>query len=300
MRPPPLLDWFARRCLPPALARRAKLFASVPRHHLHRRRCRRGWIEHGHRYPHHLLFVAGLPKSGTTWVESMLSSVPGYGPLLIPEVNRHELLHGESHTFELPDDFRDRFDRMLVLTKMHVSGSEHNCRVLHAGRIPYAIVHRDLRDVAVSHIHYVKSTPWHPEHVAYAGLAVEGGLEHFADTLLPVYAQWVRSWHRHRDPNSSTMVSYEEMLSEPCRALQRIATTFELPLDPSQIEEIVAAHDFRKMSGGRSRGEERAGAFVRSGTAGGWRRHFTPSLERRYREILGDFPTDLGMPSLEW
>lgn len=295
-----MLDWFARRCLPPSLARRAKLAASVPRYHIHRRACRQGWIEHGSRYPHSLLFVAGLPKSGTTWVERMLSSVPGYGSLLIPEVNRHELAHGSSHTFELPDDFPSRFERMLVITKMHVHGSNHNCRVLAGGGIPYAIVHRDLRDVAVSHVHYAQATPWHPEHPVYSTVDLESGLDHFSRTLLPEYVEWVRSWHLNRDPGSSTMVAYEEMLQRPADALRRIVETFELPLERTDIEEIVAAHDFTRMSGGRRPGEERAGAFVRSGTAGGWRRHFTPALESRYREVLGAFPTDLGLPSLEW
>ncbi len=80
----------------------------------------------------------------------------------------------------------------------------------------------------------------------------------------------------------------------------QIVETFRLPLDLHQIEEIVAAHDFRRMSGGRRPGQERADAFVRSGTTGGWRRHFTPTIESRYREVLGEFPTDLGLPPLDW
>ncbi len=300
MRPPPILDWFAKRCLPPTVARRAKLIASVPRYHLHRRACRRSWAAHGDRYPHHLLFVAGLPKSGTTWVERMLSSIPGYSSILIPEVTRYELAHGESHTFELPHDFVSRFDRMLAITKMHVHGSIHNCRVLGDGGVPHAIVHRDLRDVAISHIHYVCSTPWHPEHRAYADLGIEQGLRHFGETLLGPYADWVRGWHRHRNPAISTIVTYEEMLNDPSSSLTRIVETFRLPLDLHQIEEIVAAHDFRRMSGGRRPGQERADAFVRSGTTGGWRRHFTPTIESRYREVLGEFPTDLGLPPLDW
>lgn len=300
MRPPPLLEWLARSLLSPPLARRAKIAAAGMRHRLHRRACRRGWVDHGHRYPHHLLFVAGLPKAGTTWVERMLASVPGYGSLLIPEVNRHELRHGSSHDFELPSNFTSRFDRMLVVTKMHVHGSIHNCRVLRAGGVPYAIVHRDLRDVAVSHVHYVRSTPWHPEHSTYAALDVMEGLRHFGETLLAEYAEWVRSWHRNRDPASSTIVSYEEMLEDASAALSRIVKVFELPLDADDVDTIVEAHSFGRMSGGRRPGEEQARAFVRSGTTGGWRRHFTTELEIRYRETLGDFPTDLGLPPLDW
>lgn len=230
----------------------------------------------------------------------MLSSVPGYGPLLIPEVTRYELLHGSSHGFDLPEDFVRRFERMLVITKMHVHGSARNCRILAAGGVPYAIVHRDLRDVAVSHVHYVRSTPWHPEHRDYGRLDVEGGLAHFADTLLPEYVSWVRSWHLNRDPAISTIVAYEQLLQDPCGSLQRIVDTFRLPLDRRGVDEIVAAHDFSIMSGGRSPGEERPGAFVRSGTAGGWRTRFNAALEDRYREVLGDFPADLGLPPLSW
>jgi len=70
--------------------------------------------------------------------------------------------------------------------------------------------------------------------------------------------------------------------------------------DADDVDTIVEAHSFGRMSGGRRPGEEQARAFVRSGTTGGWRRHFTTELEIRYRETLGDFPTDLGLPPLDW
>lgn len=66
MRPARGLEMFARRALPPTAARLAKRFAVWPRYWLQARACRRGYERFGERYPQTVLFIAGLPKSGTT------------------------------------------------------------------------------------------------------------------------------------------------------------------------------------------------------------------------------------------
>lgn len=42
-------------------------------------------------------------------------------------------------------------------------------------------------------------------------------------------------------------------------------------------------HDFEKLSGGRTRGKEDTRSHYRKGTAGDWRRHFTPSLVATFK-----------------
>jgi hypothetical protein len=259
-----------------------------------RRACHRGFQQIDEHYSQELLFIAGLPKSGTTWLEKMLTSYPGFNNLLIPEATAYELANGGSHDYDLPEDMFSRFEDMLVVTKMHVHGSPHNARLLHEASVKYVVLYRDLRDVAVSHYFYVRQTPWHPEYPIYKNLSVEEGLATFADRLLLPFANWVRSWHQNRDPDLSLVLRYEEMLADTVGVMTHVAEHFGLDSSPETVTEIVEAHSFENLSGGRSQGEESKNSFFRKGKSGDWRNHFTPELRERYKEIIGDFLIEFG------
>ncbi len=289
------LEKLARRWLPPAAARFAKRCTVGTRYRAQAAECRAGFERHGERYRQHILFVAGLPKSGTTWLERMLASFPGFSDVLIPDVAAFELAHGGSDRYDLPPDIFDRFHRMLVLTKMHVHGSPHNVEVLRKAGVRYVVLFRDLRDVAVSNVHYVQNTPWHPEHRHYRGLEMRDALEVFARRTLEDYADWVRSWAANRDPNASLVLRYEQMLEDPTGVLRSVADHFELGADDERIERIVEANSFKRLSSGRERGQEPAdGSFFRKGVAGDWVNHFTPELRESYKRRIGRFLIEFG------
>jgi alcohol sulfotransferase len=289
------LESMARRYLTPGMARLAKRMTVGWRYRRQAELCRAGYREYGERYRHPVIFVAGLPKSGTTWLEKMISSYPGFHELLIPDVAGHELSSGGSHDYELPDDMFERFGGMLVLTKMHVHGSAHNVEVLGRAKVPYIVLFRDLRDVAVSHLFYVKNTPWHPEYPLYRDQSVEGSLVIFAERMLGAYVEWVGSWSENRDVKQSVILQYEQLLEDDGRSgLQQIAELCELPRDADTIQRIVEANSFQRMSGGRQRGQQQTGEFVRKGVAGDWKNHFTEELKELYKPKIGQFLIDFG------
>ena len=263
-----------RRILPAPLARLARKWGGAMRFRRRMQKARDGYRKYSETYPHPLLFVAGLPKSGTSWLESMLASYPGYQHLVIPEAVQYELEHGGSHDFDLPDDTVDRFEDALAVLKLHVHGSAQNARLLHKAEVPYVVLYRDVRDVAVSHYFYVRRTPWHPEYEDYAGLSVDEALLHFGRTLLPDFVDWMRSWRERRDPDLSLELRYEDLLDDTEGEFRAVASHFGLDDSPATIERIVAEHRFENMSNGRSRGREDEDSFVRKGVAGDWRTHF--------------------------
>jgi hypothetical protein len=275
--------------LPPPIARIVRRIGVYPRYWLQMRACRSGFREFGHLYPQQVLFIAGLPKSGTTWLTNMVSSYPGFYDLLIPEQTAYDLKTGGSHDYDLPVDLFSQFERMLVVTKMHVHGSPHNVRVLNKAGVRYVVLYRDLRDVAVSEVHYLQCSRWHPEYPYYAGLSMFEGLEVFARRTLPAYINWVHSWCMNRDHEMSLELRYEDMLSDPIAAMTRIAEHFELDGSSERIKQIVEAHSFQNLSGGRNRGQESKSSFFRKGTSGDWRNYFTYELREIYKQHLGSF-----------
>ena len=44
-------------------------------------------------YPHRLVFIAGLPKSGTTWLENLMGAIPGYRRLVCYDLNNSLFEH---------------------------------------------------------------------------------------------------------------------------------------------------------------------------------------------------------------
>jgi len=289
-----VLKDLARNALPPVAARQGRRWGSRVRYWQQLRAARDGYRQHGDEYPNSLLFVAGLPKSGTSWLESMLASYPGFQKVTIPEAVHYELQHGGSHDFELPVDTAERFDNALVVSKLHVDGSRHNAQVLHAASVPYVVLYRDLRDVAVSHYFYVRRTPWHPEYEEYADRNVEEGLLHFGRTLLPDFVDWMRSWRKRRDPDLSVELRYEDLLDDTRKEFRSVAAHFGLGASPATVDRIVDEHRFENLSNGRSRGNADEDSFVRKGVAGDWKRHFTPDLKDRFKRHAGQVLVDFG------
>ena len=68
-----------------------------------------------------ILFVAGYPKSGTTWVENFISNIPGYNPRELngdPEIIRLQ---------NLPDDAFKWFPKSGYSSiKTHTNPNENN------------------------------------------------------------------------------------------------------------------------------------------------------------------------------
>jgi hypothetical protein len=266
-----------------------KNLISKPRYLFQLKQAQGGFEQFGDLYPQNLIFIAGLPKSGTSWLKKMICSYPGYQEVMIPEANAYEINYGGSHDFDLPEDTFSRFKNKLVVLKLHVHGSQHNFNLLKNSQIPFVVIYRDLRDVAVSYYFYVKQTPWHPEYNLYKNLKVEDGLKFFGENLLCEYAEWIESWTKIADDSFKLILRYEELLNNPEIELSKIARHCSLDDSPTKIQEIVKINSFNNLSGGRDKGNESSNSFLRKGIMGDWKNHFTPMLKDIYKEKISDF-----------
>lgn len=279
---------------PPLLARGIRRVAIRPRYQWQMMQASRGYDKHGSDYPYTCLFVAGLPKSGTSWLESMLASFPGYARVMIPEAIVHERSQGGTHDFDVPEDLFRRFDQRLAVLKLHARGSDWNVRLLEEADLPYVVMYRDLRDVAVSYFFYVQRTPWHPDHLNYRGLDIEEGLLHFGRTLLSEYVDWIRKWRDQRDQERSLIVRYEDLLKDTENVFRAVTDLYNLNADAEEVLEIVDAHRFDRMSGGRDRGDQDSASFFRKGVSGDWKQHFTSPVAQLFKKKAGRALVELG------
>lgn len=264
--------------VPHPVLRGAKKILRYPRYFHGVLRARQAYAQHGHGSAQKYIFVAGLPKSGTSWVESMLSYYPGYTLVSHPEITVFDYDNNGSHGFELPEDFFSRLGDALCVIKIHCHGSINNARILRESGVSYAVMYRDLRDAAVSHICYVQRTPWHPEYPTYSKLDMSTALVHFSKTLLPEWSVWIESWKENRDPRCSLELTYESLLDDTVARMKDLATLYGLPEDP--LDHIVDQNTFQQMSG--------KGSFFRKGRAGDWVNHFDDRARDAFKAQIGD------------
>lgn len=88
------------------------------------------------------------------------------------------------------------------------------------------------------------------------------------------------------------------------REKTRLGTGLPLRSDHIPAEKllgIVFDNRFEKLSGGRKRGEDDVKSHFRKGVAGDWRNHFTPKIERAFKDRYGELLVRLGYESnLDW
>jgi hypothetical protein len=290
------IEKHARKYIPSFIAPLAKKIIAYPRYYAQIKKCRAEYTIYKDKYGQHVLFIAGLPKSGTTWFEKMLGSLPGFSDVMIPEAISYEQTFYQSHTFEFPLQLFSRFNKALVVLKLHAHGSLHNFQILENNNIRYVVMYRDLRDVAVSHVFYVQRTAYHPEHSIYKNLNLKEGLLHFAHTLLPEFIKWVDSWHQYAGSSLCYILKYEDLSANPFIKMTEVINHYRLNISGEELHDIIAKNSFENLSGGRRKGSPDSASFFRSGTSGDWKNHFDDELTTLYNTILKAFLFKYGYP----
>lgn len=276
------------KALPPPLGRIAKRALVYPRYWMCLFRAHQGWRKYGSRYKHPIIFIAGMPKSGTTWLEKMIASNLGYTELLIPSATFSELKNSQGHIFELPSGFHRCLKNCLIVLKMHCHGSVNNTERLNEAGMPYVIIYRDPRDVAISHYYYVRDTPWHGDYKALKNATLSEGIHFFIEKRLSEFSFWMRSWHSNRDHRCSLMISYEQMLNDPLGTLRSVFEMYDLPSDDKHLGEIINLNSIEVL---RKR-ESAVSGFFREGKSGGWARFFDQSHRAAFKKTDGQILID--------
>lgn len=252
-----------------------------------------------YRYP--IIFIAGLPKSGTTWLETQLARVPGYNLRPIHDPRGVALNHDvEDENFDcLPR-------RCYSLLKLHTRYSEENFRVICRHVPKFAVTIRDLRDMCMSNYFHILSERTHPSHALYTQLSREDGLMHRIDVTGQEYVPWVRDWLKCARTYSERvfLLKYEDLNNDPYRAFQAVFEFFELPGDQRLLSELERSKlstekDLRQeLHGG---GGRRTRSTARKGIVGDWRNHFGAAHKARFKQVAGELLIEAGYErDLDW
>lgn len=254
-------------------------------------------------YKYHLIFIAGLPKSGTTWLEELIGEVPGYVQLnksLIRKFHGSDLLshsHGVNHTM-LSSAPPKRYSYL----KLHTHFTPEYVQILTEFNIRPIILIRDLRDMMISRYHHIMSEPTHWMYDSIKALKFEEGFTKSLygispednTTAIDFYKNWVKGWLEYigSNPEKAILVRYEEMKEDLNQVLDKILRFLEIYLDSQTISWIIGKQIKRyKPSESLSDSLKQAGrqkSTFRKGQIGEWKECFNERHKDIFKKEAGD------------
>ena len=198
-------------------------------------------------YPYKIIFIAGLPKSGTTWVENFISRVPGYTPRTLTGDRGYINNHG------IPmDGFQNFPENEYSCIKTHAEPTSKNLEALKANGVEKVIVqYRDPRDVAISRYHHILKNPKQPHEINYAdysNMSFDDGLSHSIEVIKEEYIPWIQNWINiiKEEPSKYCIIKYEDLYDNPVDSFIKVSNFYKLNLTPEQIKTILEDLEFMK------------------------------------------------------
>uniref|UniRef100_A0A0A9ABA5 Sulfotransferase n=1 Tax=Arundo donax TaxID=35708 RepID=A0A0A9ABA5_ARUDO len=263
------------------------------------------------------IVIATLPKSGTTWIKSLLYTIVHRGEHRVDaadhpfnSVSPHEcikFLEYQVYTGNKIPDLDKLPDPRLFAT--HVPFVALPVAVVTSGcKIVY--VCRDPKDTMISLWHFVKKLRVME---GLEPLSVETAAELFCNGMSAFGPYWdhvLGYWRAHlAHPEQVLFFRYEEMWRDPAAHVRRLAEFVGLPFsveeeDGGVVDAIVRLCSFERMSGlqvtkgGKTEfvvGAVENSSFFRRGGVGDWANHLSPETARRIDAITEDKFKDSGI-----
>lgn len=253
------------------------------------------------------LFIIGCGKSGTTWLRYMLNGHPqivveGEGSFawrLLPHFfqaleafNKHQQ-KGQPPVTHFDSNDALVMSRLLIDTQFaryveHARQSGRDVSILrwvgdktpqHTIAIPllntlypqsrFVHIMRDPRDVAVSGWFHEGRT---------STRTFEQFIHHYMNEVWPLQVGSARRDGPGLGSQRYVEIRYEDLLRGEEEILGRLLAFLGVDASSATIAACRAAGAFKRLSGGRDRGEEDQTNFYRKGVAGDWRHHLPLEL----------------------
>lgn len=267
-----------------------------------------------------LFFVAGLGKSGTTWLELILNAHPDvcchgeghFADRLLPDLNEAINRYNGylKHNNALFEEIRD-YQGLSRDHAWHIGRTAMALLLAQQcdGELPAAIgertpanvaslqllqqmfpkakmlhITRDPRDVAISMwFHGLRINPKEAkkEYVSPDALALK--LTDAWVNLLSSTRQFGVSF-----PEQYLEVRYESLQQDFAGTLRPLLTTLGVDASDETIENCREQSSFKKLSGGRDQGSEDRQSHFRKGVVGDWKNHLQEATITKIDEIAGD------------
>ncbi|XP_072597631.1 sulfotransferase 1C2 isoform X5 [Vulpes vulpes] len=160
---------------------------------------------------------------------------------------------------------------------------ENNCKFLY--------VARNAKDCMVSYYHFQRMNQMLPD---------PGTWEEYFETFISGKVGWgswydhVKGWWEIKDRYQILFLFYEDIKQDPKHEIQKVMQFMGKNLDETVLDKIVQETSFEKMKENpmvnrstvpKSILDQSISPFMRKGTVGDWKNHFTVAQNERFNEI---------------
>ena len=244
-------------------------------------------------------------KTASQWVRKLLQDRATYKYSGLKVYNYEEKLPAKADPRPLTErTFDEPFPRDRIITPIYIDQPGLK-KIPKPENFRAFFVTRDPRDLVVSLYFSVKVS--HPEigtiserRKNLSRLGEEEGLCEVIDQMaLRGEMGALRSWGKiaAEDKQLATF-RYEDLTdSNQFTTWQRLFAHCDIRMPDVLLRELLERNSFSALTHGRERGAEDVRAHLRKGVHGDWKNHFTPVVEKKFREVMGTLVDELGY---EW
>ncbi|XP_075056747.1 amine sulfotransferase-like [Mixophyes fleayi] len=247
------------------------------------------------------VFMITFPKSGTIWMQQILSLIysEGHrnGTEQIETSKRVPWIDFSSLNNDVKYDHDSRPSPRLFtshLSYLFVPQGLRNkkAKVIYVMRNPKDVM-KSLYHFEAIAVHTQKSPDF--DHFFKKFLA--------GDVLAGSWFDHVRGWYTHKDDFNILFVKYEDMIKDLHSVVKQICTFLGKELDDESLDIVVNRATFKKMQKDPLANKENVpeeylnlqnGNFMRKGTIGDWKNIFTvaqsEAFDKIFLEKFGDLP----------
>ncbi|KAI5943708.1 Sulfotransferase 2B1 [Manis javanica] len=237
------------------------------------------------------VFIITYPKSGTMWVQQLLS-----------------LVYFEEHRKRTANV--DTID-LVPFLEYYLPPSDFDKRPsprLFCSHIPYYLVPRGLKKKKAKII-YVYRNPkdvmcsfFHFSNLMKT-LKPSGNMEEFMELFLEgkvmgsLWFDHVRGWYEHKNHFNIQFIMYEDMIKDLRSSILKVCKFLGRELSKEDMDAVVTQATFENMKSDPRANYENAlikrpeirrthGHFLRKGTIGDWKNHMTVAQNERFDKIF--------------
>uniref|UniRef100_A0A452V4W1 Sulfotransferase n=1 Tax=Ursus maritimus TaxID=29073 RepID=A0A452V4W1_URSMA len=202
------------------------------------------------------LLICTYPKSGTTWIQEIVDMIEQNGDV-------------------------EKCQRAII---------QHRHPFIEWARPPQPSA-RNAKDCMVSYYHFQRMNQILPD---------PGTWEEYFETFISGKVAWgswydhVKGWWDIKDRYQVLFLFYEDIKRDPKREIQKVMQFMGKNLDETVLDKIVQETSFEKMKENpmtnrstvpKSILDQSISPFMRKGTVGDWKNHFTVAQNERFDEI---------------
>ena len=232
------------------------------------------------------IVVAEFPKSGGSWLSSMLAHSLGIAVRDIYVNNDFKAFDISKHPWYEGNSSYGLTESCIIKSHEMPDSKLHNFEAHFIHMI------RDGRDVIVSKYFYEKDFCVKNKIIK----EFKYTLDEYIEKTSREWAEYISAWKGH----NVITCSYENLLNDALKELKRVFSLLSISVAEETIETAIAANTKEKFRKSLSK-TFKFNTFVRKGISGDWKNHFNEKHKAIFKHNAGELLIKLGYETnLDW